>query len=159
RFLRPLPALLRARGVALDRGGGRRPRPGPGPGSRVGGAEQPDGHHAAVLLHLGRGRGRRHRADRRGRHDLRPDPGPGRQPASRHRSHAPRMTVIPIAYNVQSVGARWRSTIVAVIGIAGTVGVFVAMLAMAHGFQATLVSSGSPRNAMVRRAGSTSEMD
>jgi putative ABC transport system permease protein len=69
------------------------------------------------------------------------------------------MTVIPIAYNVQSVRARWKSTIVAVIGIAGTVGVFVAMLAMARGFRATLVSSGSPQNAMIRRAGATSEMD
>lgn len=33
------------------------------------------------------------------------------------------------------------------------------MLAMARGFQATLVSSGSPSNAIVRRAGATSEMD
>jgi putative ABC transport system permease protein len=32
------------------------------------------------------------------------------------------------------------------------------MLAMANGFRATLVSSGSPRNAIVRRAGADSEM-
>jgi putative ABC transport system permease protein len=51
------------------------------------------------------------------------------------------------------------STVVAVLGIAGTVGVFVAMLALARGFQATLVASGSPQNALVRRAGATSEMD
>jgi len=62
-------------------------------------------------------------------------------------------------YNVESVRARWRSTIVAVLGIAGTVGVFVAMLALARGFEAALVSSGSPHNAMVRRAGATSEID
>ena len=37
---------------------------------------------------------------------------------------------------------RWTSAIVAVLGIAGTVGVFVAMLAMANGFRATLVASG-----------------
>jgi putative ABC transport system permease protein len=48
--------------------------------------------------------------------------------------------------------------VVAVLGIAGTVGVFVAMLALAKGFKMTLVSSGSPRNAIVSRAGSTSEM-
>jgi len=34
---------------------------------------------------------------------------------------------IPVVYNVRSVKARWTSTIVAVVGIAGTVGVFVAM--------------------------------
>jgi putative ABC transport system permease protein len=51
------------------------------------------------------------------------------------------------------------STIVAILGIAGTVGVFVAMLALARGFQATLVASGSPWNALIRRAGATSEMD
>ena len=65
---------------------------------------------------------------------------------------------IPLIYNVRSVRARWTSTIVAVLGIAGTVGVFVAMLSLAHGFKATLVASGSPGNALVLRAGSPSEM-
>jgi putative ABC transport system permease protein len=65
---------------------------------------------------------------------------------------------IPLIYNVRSVRARWTSTIVAVLGIAGTVGVFVAMLSLAHGFKATLVASGSPDNALVMRAGSPSEM-
>jgi putative ABC transport system permease protein len=66
---------------------------------------------------------------------------------------------IPVVYNVRSLGARWTSTVVAVLGIAGTVGVFVAMLSLARGFEATLVASGSARNALVRRAGATSEMD
>jgi len=65
---------------------------------------------------------------------------------------------IPLIYNVRSVKARWTSAIVAVIGIAGTVGVFVAMLSLARGFRATLVASGSPGNVLVMRAGSTSEM-
>jgi putative ABC transport system permease protein len=65
---------------------------------------------------------------------------------------------IPLVYNVRSVSQRWSSSVVAVLGIAGTVGVFVAMLAMARGFKATLVSSWSPRNAIVRRAGADSEM-
>src|SRR5919108_2707093 len=65
---------------------------------------------------------------------------------------------IPIVYNIRSVRARWTSAIVAVVGIAGTVGVFVAMLSLARGFRATLVASGSPQNALVMRAGSTSEM-
>jgi putative ABC transport system permease protein len=66
---------------------------------------------------------------------------------------------IPLTYTLHSLRARWMSTIVAVLGIAGTVGVFVAMLALAYGFRATLVASGSPRNALIRRAGATSEMD
>ncbi len=65
---------------------------------------------------------------------------------------------IPIVYNVRSVKARWPSTIVAVAGIAGTVGVFIAMLSLARGFRATLVSSGSADNALITRAGATSEM-
>lgn len=65
---------------------------------------------------------------------------------------------IPVIYNLRSIRRRWTSSIVAVLGIAGAVGVFVAMLAMAHGFQATLVQSGSPDNALVMRAGASSEM-
>ncbi len=65
---------------------------------------------------------------------------------------------IPLVYNVRSVRERWTSTIVAVLGIAGAVGVFVAMLSMARGFHATLVASGSPSNAIVLRAGASAEM-
>ncbi len=65
---------------------------------------------------------------------------------------------IPLIYNIRSVKARWTSTIVAVAGIAGTVGVFIAMLSLARGFRATLVSSGSADNALITRAGATSEM-
>jgi putative ABC transport system permease protein len=65
---------------------------------------------------------------------------------------------IPLIYNVRSVRARWTSAIVAVLGIAGTVGVFIAMLSLAHGFRATLVKSGSTDNALVLRAGAPSEM-
>src|SRR3990170_1346923 len=39
---------------------------------------------------------------------------------------------IPITYNLRSLRARWVSATVAVLGIAGTVGVFVAMLAPAN---------------------------
>jgi putative ABC transport system permease protein len=65
---------------------------------------------------------------------------------------------IPISYNVRSIGARWTTAVVSVLGIAGTVGVFLAMLAMARGFQATLVASGSPDNVILLRAGADSEM-
>ena len=66
---------------------------------------------------------------------------------------------IPFSYNVRSIAARWKTTVVSILGIAGTVGVFVAMLAMARGFQATLIASGSSSNSIIRRAGSSSEMD
>jgi putative ABC transport system permease protein len=65
---------------------------------------------------------------------------------------------IPVIYNLRSVKVRWTSAVVAVLGIAGTVGVFIAMLALARGFQATLISSGSAGNALIMRAGATSEM-
>jgi putative ABC transport system permease protein len=66
---------------------------------------------------------------------------------------------IPFVYNLRSMRARWLSAIVAVVGIAGTVGVFCAMLALARGVHATLVNSGSPQNALIRRAGSSAELD
>ena len=66
---------------------------------------------------------------------------------------------IPIVYNLRSMKVRWLTALAAVLGIAGTVGVFVAMLALAHGFQATLVNSGSPENVLIRRAGSSAELD
>ncbi len=69
------------------------------------------------------------------------------------------MSPIPFTYNLESLRARWRATVVAVLGIAGTVAVFLAVLALAQGFRATLVASGSPDNAIVRRAGATSELD
>jgi len=71
---------------------------------------------------------------------------------------APFVGSVPISYNFRSIRERWTSTIVAVLGIAGTVGVFVAMLSLARGFKATLVASGSPGNALIMRAGSSSEM-
>jgi putative ABC transport system permease protein len=65
---------------------------------------------------------------------------------------------IPVSYNLRSAKERWSSSVVAVLGIAGTVGVFVAMLALARGFQATVTSSGRPGNAIVQRSGADNEM-
>lgn len=66
---------------------------------------------------------------------------------------------IPFRYNLRSIMVRWTSTLVAVISIAGVVAVFIAVLALAHGFKMTLVSSGSPENAIILRGGATSEME
>jgi putative ABC transport system permease protein len=65
---------------------------------------------------------------------------------------------IPVSYNVKSIVSRWPSTLVAVLSIAGTVGVFIVMLAMAQGFRSTLVTSGSPQNALILRGGANAEM-
>ena len=65
---------------------------------------------------------------------------------------------VPLAYNIRSAMQRWPSSLVAILGIAGTVAVFIAMLALARGFKATLVSSGLPQNAIVQQSGADSEM-
>jgi len=65
---------------------------------------------------------------------------------------------IPLSYNLRSVRERWASSLVAVLGIAGTVAVFVAMLALARGFKVTVASSGSPQNAIVQQTGADTEM-
>ena len=65
---------------------------------------------------------------------------------------------LPLVYNIRSVRERWTSSLVAIVGIAGAVGVFIAMLALARGFQATLVSSGQPDNVIVEQAGADTEM-
>ncbi len=65
---------------------------------------------------------------------------------------------IPVDYNLRSARERWTSSVVAVLGIAGSVGVFVAMLALARGFKATLTSSGLPQNVIVQRGGADTEM-
>jgi putative ABC transport system permease protein len=65
---------------------------------------------------------------------------------------------IPVLYNLRSVKERWTSSVVAVLGIAGTVAVFVAMLALARGFQVALTSSGLPDNVKVQQVGADSEM-
>jgi len=66
---------------------------------------------------------------------------------------------IPFQYNLRSIMVRWTSTLVAIISIAGVVAVFIAVLALAHGFQKTLVSSGSPGNAIILRGGASSEYE
>ena len=66
---------------------------------------------------------------------------------------------IPLIYNIRSVRVRLASTAVAVFGISGVVAVFIAMLSMANGFWETLKSTGSPKNVMVRRGGSNSELE
>ena len=65
---------------------------------------------------------------------------------------------IPISYNVRSVLQRPLSTALTAIGIGLVVAVFIGMLALANGFRAALIRTGSDRNAMVLRRGADSEL-
>ena len=60
--------------------------------------------------------------------------------------------------NIRSIRERLGSSVVAVIGIAGVVLVFVAVLSIAEGVKATMEASGDPNTVMVMRAGSDTEM-
>src|SRR6186713_1341728 len=60
-------------------------------------------------------------------------------------------------YNLRSMIVRKGTAAMTAAGIAMVVAVFVMTLSIAQGFRATLVASGSPRNAIVLRKGSTSE--
>jgi putative ABC transport system permease protein len=64
------------------------------------------------------------------------------------------MTRVGLATVPQRIGA----TSVVVVGIAGVVGVLVALLAMAQGFEATLKNAGNEETAIVLRAGANAEL-
>jgi putative ABC transport system permease protein len=66
---------------------------------------------------------------------------------------------IPLIYSLGNLRVRWMSTLAGIAGIAGTVAVFVAMLALAQGFRAAAVDGGSADNALVRRGGAQMEVD
>lgn len=57
--------------------------------------------------------------------------------------------------NLRSVPHRWGPSLVIVIGLAGVVAVFTALLAMAQGFQSTLQDAGRTDNAIILRGGSS----
>lgn len=59
---------------------------------------------------------------------------------------------------LRSIGQRLGSSVVAVIGIAGVVIVFVAVLSIAEGFQQAMRGTGDPRTVIVLRSGSDTEM-
>jgi len=65
---------------------------------------------------------------------------------------------IPLVYNVRSVSQRPVSTLLTALGIGLVVAVFVAMLALANGFVAALVKTGSPDNVLLLRRGADSEL-
>ena len=67
-------------------------------------------------------------------------------------------TLIVSALSVRTIPRRLSSSAVAVIGIAGVVIVFVAVLSIGEGFRAAMANAGSPGRALVMRGGADSEM-
>ena len=65
---------------------------------------------------------------------------------------------IPFAYNVRSVLNRPVSTATTALGIGLTVSIYIGALALGEGFRASLVTTGSPNNALVLRKGADSEI-
>ncbi len=61
--------------------------------------------------------------------------------------------------NLRNLSQRVGSSTAAVVGIAGVVTVFVAVLSIAEGFQQTLARTGSPETAIVMRGGTDTEMN
>jgi putative ABC transport system permease protein len=61
--------------------------------------------------------------------------------------------------NIKSIPERWASSLVIVIGLAGVVAVFTALLAMATGFESTLKATGRTDAAIVMRGGSDTELN
>jgi ABC-type lipoprotein release transport system permease subunit len=65
---------------------------------------------------------------------------------------------IPLSYNARSLLQRPVSTAFTALGIGLVVAVFIGMLALANGFRAALVRTGSDANVLVLRDGADSEL-
>jgi putative ABC transport system permease protein len=65
---------------------------------------------------------------------------------------------IPVAYNLRNLIVRKTTTIMTALGIALTVAVLLAILALVNGLRTTLASSGDPLQVIVMRKGSESEI-
>src|SRR5260370_17643482 len=65
---------------------------------------------------------------------------------------------IPVAYNLRNLVVRKTTTIMTALGVALTVAVLLAVLALVDGLRTTLASSGDPLQVIVMRKGSESEI-
>ena len=65
---------------------------------------------------------------------------------------------LPITYNLRNLRERWKTTLLAIGGIALVVAVFVSLAAMASGFRIALAATGSDDNGIVVQRGSASEL-
>jgi putative ABC transport system permease protein len=65
---------------------------------------------------------------------------------------------LPLSYNIRNLRVRWTVTLLAALGIALVVAVFVVLMAMGAGFSLALRSTGSTENAIVVQRGATAEL-
>jgi putative ABC transport system permease protein len=65
---------------------------------------------------------------------------------------------IPLSYNLRNLVVRRTTTLMTALGIALTVAVLLAVLALVDGLRVTLETSGDPRHVLVMRKGATSEL-
>lgn len=70
-----------------------------------------------------------------------------------------RQTIAITMLSLRSIPERWGPSLVIIVGLAGVVAVFTALLAMAEGFQSTLQSTGRDNVALVLRGGSSAELN
>ena len=68
-----------------------------------------------------------------------------------------KLAMAATSIGIAGLPQRWGASLVIVVGIAGVVGVLVAMLAMGEGFKATLDNTGGDDTAIVLRGGSQAE--
>src|SRR6266404_5172130 len=66
---------------------------------------------------------------------------------------------LPLKYNFRNITVRKSSTLATAFTIGLTVGVYLMVMALAHGIDLTLASSGEPNNLIVLREGSTAELN
>jgi putative ABC transport system permease protein len=66
---------------------------------------------------------------------------------------------LPLKYNLRNLTVRKSSTLATAFTIGLTVGVYLMVMALAHGIDLTLASSGEPLNLIVLREGSTAELN
>ena len=65
---------------------------------------------------------------------------------------------IPISYNFRNLVERKTTTVMTALGIALTVAVLLAVLALVEGLRTSLAATGNPLHVLVMRKGSTSEL-
>ena len=65
---------------------------------------------------------------------------------------------LPLSYNVRSVLQRPAAALATAVGVGFTVAILIGALALASGFRAALLRTGSPDNAIVMRKGADSEI-
>jgi putative ABC transport system permease protein len=68
------------------------------------------------------------------------------------------MAAVPLSYNLRNLAVRKTTTLMTALGIALTVAVLLAIMALLQGLNAAFTASGHPLNVLVTRKGSDSEL-